>query len=319
VVTTWRLGRRPALDGLRGVAIALVLVGHSGPVSLQPVAWAGVTLFFGLSGFLITALLLEERRDQGRIDLGRFWARRARRLLPALFVMLAVTGSIMWGIGVRLDPIPVLAYYGNWVQATGGDLELWRHTWSLAIEEQFYLVWPLLIVAMRSRRALLTVCGVGSALSLASLLAHWHDFVRAYYGTDTRVWALLAGAALAAVYVGSTRRDPWAPRFLSASALRWLGARSYAIYLWHYPLTLMMWQPLGIALSFVIAEVSWRYVERPFLSRRLVHAIDGEVVTGAPGERRGGADDAGPGREAGAVQVVGHLERAGGARETAAG
>lgn len=298
----WRLGHRPALDGLRGVAILLVLIGHSGPVVLQPVAWVGVTVFFGLSGFLITALLLEERATKGRIRLGAFWVRRARRLLPALLVMVAVTGALLVGSGVSVEPLPVFGYYANWSQAAGDNLGIWRHTWSLAIEEQFYLVWPLLLSLLPTKRAVTIACAVGIAVSLGLSATLHADFDRVYYGTDTRAWALLAGCLIAARLVGSarqTRRSSW----LCASSLRWFGRRSYGIYLWHYPLTLLIDPLAGIALSLILAELSWQYVEEPLLGG-LVRAVDREVVASGPSERGRAANRATTTRQGSIGDVV---------------
>jgi peptidoglycan/LPS O-acetylase OafA/YrhL len=143
------LGHRPALDGLRGIAILLVLVGHAIPLS-----WGGpetgVTLFFVLSGFLITALLLEERRDIGRIDLLSFYRRRALRLLPALVMLLAIV-YVLSELSIphdtsyerparNADILSTLFYYANWRLISGRlhDLGTLNHTWSLSIEEQFY-------------------------------------------------------------------------------------------------------------------------------------------------------------------------------------
>jgi peptidoglycan/LPS O-acetylase OafA/YrhL/lysophospholipase L1-like esterase len=207
----------PALDGIRGVAI-IVIMGFHGGVFLTSGGFYSLDMFFTLSGFLITSLLISEWQRTGTIRLGTFWARRARRLLPALLVM--VTGvAVMAAILVppdtythlRSDGISALFYFANWhfiainsnyfVQ-TGLASPL-THTWSLAVEEQFYLVWPLIVLGVfkvwRSTRVLLVVCLVGAAASALDmgLLYSSSNVDRVYYGTDTRAQSLLIGAALA--------------------------------------------------------------------------------------------------------------------------
>jgi peptidoglycan/LPS O-acetylase OafA/YrhL len=215
------------LDGLRGIAVAAVLLYHGG------VTWArggflGVEVFFVLSGFLITSLLLAEWGRSSAIRLGAFWARRARRLLPALFCLVAViglyyavAGSAQAIPGLKGDGISALIYYSNWHQiATGasyfaasGPVSPLEHTWSLAIEEQFYLVWPIVLAGVlwlasrgargSGRRPLLVLLGVtvvgavASAVDTAVLFAGGRNLDRVYYGTDTRAASLLIGASLA--------------------------------------------------------------------------------------------------------------------------
>src|SRR4051812_42501007 len=211
------LPRIRALDGLRGLAVAGVLAYHCG------FGWArggflGVSLFFTLSGFLITSLLLAERSEHGRIGLRGFWARRARRLLPAALLALAVivafgatvaSGSQLRGL--RGDVLAALAYVANWRFVLAGTSygALWsapspvQHFWSLAIEEQLYVVLPLAVAGTLAlgrgrRRPLLAVLGAGLGLSvLATFLVH--DQLRAYYGTDVRAGELLIGALLAVI------------------------------------------------------------------------------------------------------------------------
>ena len=198
--------RRPALDGLRGVALAMVVLFHGG---VGVVGGAiGVDVFLVLSGYLITGLLLLEHDRTGRIDLRAFWARRARRLVPAAVVLVAVVA--LFGGADGLDAGAALGWWSNWrfaladvgyFDAFGSPSPL-RHTWSLAVEEQWYVLWPpLLLLLQRSGRRLpLTL-----ALALASAGAMWllaSDVDRVHMGTDTRAQGLLVGAALAMVLHG---------------------------------------------------------------------------------------------------------------------
>ncbi len=239
--------RQPALDGLRGLAVAGVLLFHAG------FGWAGggflgVSIFFTLSGFLITSLLLQERDKTGRIALGHFWSRRARRILPAALVALA--GIALYGLTVadahqaaRLpgDGLSALGEVANWRFVLGDQsyASLFsapspvQHFWSLAIEEQFYLVFPLLLVGMtlwtrRSRRGLailVTSLAVGSAVLAALLFSPGHDPSRVYYGTDTRAVELLVGALLAIALTGRRRLEgPRVRVALAAGGVVALGA-----------------------------------------------------------------------------------------------
>jgi peptidoglycan/LPS O-acetylase OafA/YrhL len=180
---------------LRGVAILLVVVGHGGLISNRHGSDAGVALFFALSGYLITGVLLE------RPLVGTFYLRRAARLLPALLVMLAVLGVFATALGAPFWSLawPALLYIANWWQLSGHDMGALNHMWSLAIEEQWYLVWPFVVLLVPRRWLPKVVAG----LLVCSLAARgW--FVadgqpwRAYDGTDTNAFALAAGAWLAA-------------------------------------------------------------------------------------------------------------------------
>jgi peptidoglycan/LPS O-acetylase OafA/YrhL len=232
----------PALDGLRAVAVAAVVAFH---LDRLPGGFLGVDVFFVVSGFLITRLLLGEWEERGRIDGRAFWARRFRRLLPALLVVLAAVAvaSRAWLPAWRLtdirdDALAALAYVANWrfvlsdqsYFARGIGPSPLRHTWSLAIEEQFYLLWPLLVLgalAVARRRALearrvvgvLAVVGaVASGVWMAVLAGRdGTDLSRVYYGTDTRAFALLAGAALACWWDPAAARSQRSRR----SARRW--------------------------------------------------------------------------------------------------
>ena len=233
----FRLGYRPVLDGLRSVAIVPVMLTHAG---VQQIGGGnfGVDIFFVLSGFLITTLLLTELDRTGRISLSEFWARRARRLLPALLVLLLVVAAVTWAQGtfterasVRGDLLATTGYVANWhligtssyFADIGVDSPL-EHTWSLAIEEQFYLLWPLLVFGVaaagwrRPRVGVGTLAVVGSVISVGLLWLLWSpgSVERAYMGTDARIFEPLIGAAGAA-FVATPR------------ARRWLGRRGNAV------------------------------------------------------------------------------------------
>ncbi len=218
----WRLGHRPALDAVRGLAILLVLVGHSRVPGLAGAGPVGVRLFFCLPGFLITTLLLEEFARSGRIRFTAFYARRARRLVPAL---LASTGlvalaslAIPWVASAR-DVLATLLYVGNWYLIATGSLGALVGTWSLAVEEQFYLLWPLtLLLALRAGRrwaVLVMAAGlIGSLLTRWVLWSREPESLRLSYGTDMQVDALMAGALVAVALCGrvvSLRASWWAP------------------------------------------------------------------------------------------------------------
>jgi peptidoglycan/LPS O-acetylase OafA/YrhL len=347
------------LDGLRAIAVMAVLLYH-GELSWIPGGFLGVEIFFVISGYLITALLLAEHRDTGRIDLKGFWIRRARRLLPALFLLLVVTVAVAVVFlpdevaSLRGDVVAAFAYVSNWgfifaeksyFEAVGRP-SLVQHLWSLAVEEQFYLVWPLLFAGgMRFLgRRRLPVAVLAVALASATLM--WvlytpgSDPSRVYYGTDTRasgiflgcllafVWApwrlkplvsqgarwLLDGVGVVALLLllqvilvtdefsdslyrgGFLRVDlitlvviavvahPAARlgTLLGMGPLRWVGLRSYGIYLWHWPVYMLTrpdvdvplsgWPLLALrlALTFGLAELSYRYVEQPIRRGALV-------------------------------------------------
>jgi peptidoglycan/LPS O-acetylase OafA/YrhL len=209
----------PGIDGLRAIAVLAVLAYHTGG-GWMPGGFLGVEVFFVISGYLITALLLNEQQRDGMIDLRRFWLRRARRLLPALCVLIAIVLAFVLlalpeeVVEVRGDALAALLYVQNWhlifaeqsYFETVGRPSLLRHLWSLAVEEQFYLVWPpivLFLVHIASWRAVLAVALLG-ALASTGLMALLYDPnsdpSRIYYGTDTRAGGLLVGAALACLW-----------------------------------------------------------------------------------------------------------------------
>ena len=343
----------PGLDGIRAIAVLSVIAFHLN-FGWAPGGLLGVQVFFVLSGYLITDLLVAEYRRQRGIGLKQFWIRRARRLLPALFVVLFVT--VGWATlfdpsqltALRSDLPPSVFYVSNWwfifhhvsYFAKFGPPSPLGHLWSLSIEEQFYLIWPLLLLVglryIHSKRTLviltLTVAAA-SAMEMGILYAASPngDPTRVYDGTDTRAFALLIGAALAfglprartfrPITPGATRvlngvgaaaligiflmlwhTNQYEPFLyeggmvllalltavligvtvhpgsqlqvvLGWEPLRWVGERSYAIYLWHYPV-IVLTTPLGaapnllratlqIAITFVLAALSWTYIEQP--------------------------------------------------------
>jgi peptidoglycan/LPS O-acetylase OafA/YrhL len=336
---------RPGLDGLRALAVAAVFLYHA-RIDWLPGGFLGVDLFFVLSGYLITSLLLVEWEARNRIDLRRFWLRRARRLLPALVVV--VLGALILAsifarqdlAHTRSDAVSSLLYYTNWHEIIAnhsyfnlrGNPSLLQHTWSLAIEEQFYIVWPLLLVpglvlVGRRRLPLLVIAGIAASAALMWILYDQNDPTRVWNGTDTRAFLLLMGILLALVwpYVERLRRavpalellgvaalvgsvllfrqlheyDPtlWQGGDLAAAfcfvvliaavahpatglgqalgvaPLRWIGERSYGMYLWHWPIVVLVAGVNGrpspgvvvgeAALVVAAAALSFRYVEEP--------------------------------------------------------
>ncbi len=228
-----RLPYLPGIDALRAIAVLAVFLYHAG-VGWMPGGFLGVDVFFVISGYLITSLLLSERRSTGRVRLGQFWLRRARRLLPAVGVLIAVTMVVAAIVEpdrmaeLRGDAISSLAYVANWHfvfehQSYFDQFQrpsLFRHLWSLSVEEQFYLFWPIVFAAGMSlfgRRRLLigVLVGALASLALAWALFDPHDTARVYYGTDTHATGLLIGVALALVW------SPWSLR--RAKPGRWCG------------------------------------------------------------------------------------------------
>jgi len=208
----------PALDGVRAFAVLGVMAYHGG-IPWLPAGFLGVDAFFVLSGFLITSLLISEWQRRRTIALGHFWARRARRLLPALLLLLVFVALYAAFVapagaypGLRLDSLSTLFYVANWhFILTGSNYfdqtslpSLLTHTWSLAVEEQFYLVWPLVVLGVLKFTGRLwallglSVAGaLASAIEMALLFRHGAGLTRLYYGTDTHGQCMLVGAALA--------------------------------------------------------------------------------------------------------------------------
>ena len=351
------MGYLPGLDGVRALAVLGVLLYH-GDLTWMRGGYLGVDVFFVLSGFLITTLIVEEFSRSGRVDFKQFYIRRARRLLPALLLVLVVVGALTAFIyrdsaaSFRADALASLFYVTNWwyivadhsyFEAIGRPAFL-QHLWSLAVEEQFYLIWPAIAVVLlrwRGRRGVFWVALGGSILSTV-----WMIFLsvsngfpleadpsRAYFGTDTHIMGLLLGAALAMVWrpgrlstrltVGAqaiitavgviallsivwffwqvgeyspfmyrggflilsilvciliaTASHPGAPfgRMIGSQPWRYIGQRSYGLYLWHWPIFVITRPVLDVpldgfanlvlrlGLTFVVAELSYRYVEIP--------------------------------------------------------
>ena len=370
----------PALNGIRGVAVALVVVGHGGIPGVDG-GFIGVDLFFVLSGFLITSLLLDELGRTGRIDLRGFWIRRARRLLPALLLMGLAVVAVRTLFSpdsvetLRTDAVAAFLWTANWAFiahkadyfSQGAAPSPLQHTWSLGVEEQYYLVWPVLLVLIalalaglarwrgatatlgRVRIVVAVVAGLGVLASAteAVLMASDARLNRVYFGTDTRAQALLVGAAAAALLVRDwpavlagwslirSRWVKWVARILpvlgvvvlaevvhratgSATEFRhgllivvavaaaavivptaldqdgpvarvlevrplvWLGVISYGVYLWHWPIFLVLngertgWAGYPLfaarcAATLGAAALSWWLIEQPVRRWQPVH------------------------------------------------
>jgi peptidoglycan/LPS O-acetylase OafA/YrhL len=247
--------RVPALDGVRAIAIVVVLLFHHYQFEPKPSrAWSGgflgVDVFFVLSGFLITTLLLHEHRRAQRIDLPRFWSRRARRLLPALFVLVIGTAILakfaydpVTATNLRGESLATLLYVENWYRIGSAPSAL-SHTWSLSVEEQWYLLWPLLLgflllISRGRKRVVLAAVGVlavASAIECARLFSESPD--RSYYGTDTRAQTLLVGAGLALLLFHRPRLPGWVVKVGGWMALGVLGwyfyvAHPYDTFMYH--------------------------------------------------------------------------------------
>ena len=233
------LPRFAALDGIRGVAVVAVLLDHGG-LRFVKGGFLGVTVFFTLSGFLITSLLLIERDATGAIDLRAFWSRRARRLVPGSVAAIGLTAALLSRIdrlpsGIIGDAASASTWVANWrfvfAERTYADLfsspSPFQHFWSLAVEEQFYVLFPLLVVAAigasrtvpRQRIALVVAGLVAASLGASLTLYDPADPYRAYYGTDARAGEILVGALLAIALLRHTPKGaPGLPRWAAQGA-----------------------------------------------------------------------------------------------------
>ncbi|MFM7060287.1 MAG: acyltransferase family protein [Actinomycetes bacterium] len=249
---TLKVPYEPGIDGLRAIAVTSVLLYHS-DIAWVPGGFFGVEVFFVISGYLITALLLAEWRNTERLRMGDFYIRRARRLLPALFLMLAVVG--LYAVvflpddlhTLRGDTLAAIGYVQNWWQIFAGRSyfeqtgrpPLLQHLWSLAVEEQFYLLWPLMfwVLLKAFGRRPMRLVGVLVGAALASTILMWvlfpgiDDPTRVYYGTDTRAAGLLLGSALAILW------PPWrltrAVHLAGRLVLNAIGAAGLAFVAWY--------------------------------------------------------------------------------------
>ncbi len=335
-------GHHPGLDGVRGLAILLVLGQHA-PTRPLIDGWVGVTVFFCLSGYLITTLLVQEL-DGGTINMPSFYRRRAARLVPALLTVVAVTLLVLPIFRRDLTAAQILAPAGaaaayatnffDWAGHVFVASDYFNYTWTLSIEEQFYLLWPLsLLLGYRRNRRLFTALTVSllvTSLTINLYLGLSRKVIfdqHEYFGTDTNALPILAGAFLAIVihndwlprtirclapwalpavillpvlaYVNNTERVSLVyvvgtvltlvtligvetrPRsaarsLLASSPMRWLGERAYSIYLWNILARIAILNTLGrttigdiawIAMFLVLAEASFRFVERPLRAK----------------------------------------------------
>lgn len=341
------------LDGLRAIAV-LAVIGYHLNLSFMQGGFLGVSIFFVLSGYLITNIISSEWERSGKVDLKNFWFRRMRRLFPALFIMvvLVVCYVTLFDPGrltsIKGDAITSILYINNWwlifhkvsYFAKFGPPSTFGNLWSLAVEGQFYLIWPLVLIIsfkyLKKKRYIVfltLLLAIASALAMGMLYEPGMDPSRVYYGTDTRVFGLLLGSALALilpsdklssnmsrnkrlildvigflsllsifimfiyvnqydtfVYRGgmfllsviaavtiavSAHSSSFLGKALGCFPLRWLGARSYGVYLWYFPVLILTTPPvnteginpiravLQIFLIILISALSWRYVEDP--------------------------------------------------------
>jgi peptidoglycan/LPS O-acetylase OafA/YrhL len=255
VDSTWALGHRPSLDALRGIAVLMVLTGHT--LLPEGLGGAGVALFFVLSGYLITALLIGEYRAIGRIRLRAFYLRRVRRLLPALFLLLLVLGlrAALFGdfLAWLPDAVAVASYTGNWVWAAGASLPGLGHTWSLAIEEQFYALWPLALIVLLplGLRRLGVATGLLIALSVLLAALTLDNYRLAAVGSHSRANELLIGC-LVAIACANRGADVRVPTWLAAGAAVVFVA-VFLIDFWQVAI-LVAWIPAGLIVAWFAAR-----------------------------------------------------------------
>lgn len=227
-----RSGTIPGLDGLRAISILIVMVSHSGMQNLVPGVF-GVTVFFFISGFLITTLLLREYRHEGRINIGMFYVRRLLRLYPPLIAFVGISALVWWASGHRVDPLGLfgaLFYLANYVSIFAPDAMagLGGQLWSLAVEEHFYAVYPLVLLVLLSRRllvlpVLLSLCALSLAIR-CYVAWQYPEFATAYnsMATETRIDAILFGAATAIVWnspAGEAFVERWTRPHIIVAAL----------------------------------------------------------------------------------------------------
>ncbi len=384
-----RMRHAPALDGLRGLAVLAVIMYHFWKPAL-PGGYLGVDMFFVLSGFLISSQLIREFSVRKSVSLREFWRRRLRRILPAavtvLVIITAVAGVVGGDVAVRLKSqfFGCLFFLSNWVQIAdsqsyfaGSSVQIFAHYWSLAVEEQFYIVWPLLFSAALLAGAWVwreipwIFTGLLALLSVGMMAAAYipgEDPTRVYYGTDTHAFGLLLGAIIALAFTSNSvnpTADSWPDRngsalvgfsgflallgliacffflrddlsftyrggiflanllvalllsvvileysplvaFFTVPPLRWLGLRSFSLYLWHWPIYILLtqvftqapsqdarqvlgleltawhlsaWQVgiISVVLTAAASELTYRFIENPF-RRRGYRATLGNIL-----------------------------------------
>lgn len=251
-----RLGHRPALDGLRGLAVLMVMACHLWSRFPARGGFLGVDVFFVLSGFLITRLLIEEIRRSGRIELRSFYRRRAARLLPAVGVLIAVVVVIAvatsWWGDIRsrmlLGSLTTLTHTSNWARIAGDSLGRLGHTWSLAVEEQFYIVWPIVLalIVRRTQRVSSVVAALLAVVVAESTGRAWFSENSAlfYHASDSHGAVALLGGSLLALWmsegragVASLRRLAWPAAVVLAAAATVLP--SSTIWLYRGPLVVV--------------------------------------------------------------------------------
>ena len=247
-------GYEPSLDGIRAIAVLLVMAGH---LNLVYAGGLGVDVFFVLSGYLITAILVSEFSATGQIDLKKFYARRGLRILPAVILLLLVLNIFVaisqpseQATTFRWDSLGALFYIANWLRAFGHDLGILGHLWSLSIEEQFYLLWPITLGFLLSRKLSSNqiILMIGLAVVLVNvdricLYRGIESFNRIYNGLDTRADALLVGCAL-----GLSGCRFFSRRVLAVLGL--LGA-AFVIYVLFigYPVPAALQPPIGLTIG----------------------------------------------------------------------